>query len=158
MKKLILLLSVCSIAAKAQTKDSSNYLDINSPFMERHIYGTDTVYVEDFIGKQAANNKSSKIVYKRVEFKMPTFKGNLDEFIKANIHLLPSEKGGKVVAYIHFDKTGKIDKEPIITHYLSTRLDQEVIRIIKLMPPWEPGRDEHNNPMAMDYSVVFNIK
>ena len=73
---------------------------------------------------------------------MPIFPGNVDSYIHGNFKLtgdLPSNDfKGRVVAKFIVTDIGKVDSVKIIQH-LYPPIDEEVIRLIKIMPPWRPA-------------------
>jgi TonB family protein len=73
------------------------------------------------------------------------FRGDMQAFIKQTMHYPPdaqkSKTEGTVRVYCKIDKQGQIDN-PIVTHFASSSIDAEAIRIIKQMPAWEPAQKD----------------
>lgn len=96
--------------------------------------------------------------------KMPSYPGGQTEmmkFIAKNIIYPSAERDngtqGKVVAKFVVMKDGRIDSIKIIKS-LGRDFDEEVQRVIKLMPPWNPG-ELNGNPVNTNFNlpVIFNI-
>ncbi|SFD04730.1 TonB family C-terminal domain-containing protein [Chitinophaga sp. CF118] len=106
--------------------------------------------------KQApANNKE---VFTFVE-NPPTFKGGenaLGEFLSKNIHYPKAahEKGVGGTVYIRFvvESDGSVQNIKSIGQPLGYGLDEEALRVVKLMPNWEPGK--HKGQLV---AVEFNL-
>lgn len=90
----------------------------------------------------------------------PHFKGNLSQYLAQNIRI---PKGvtpkGKITTQFWIDTSGRIsyveieDKGPRAPN---TPLEKEIVRVIKAMPPWEPGRYK-DRKVTVKYSlpIVF---
>lgn len=88
--------------------------------------------------------------------KLPTlkFKDGLKKFIYSNLEWPKKFDGeGKVIVYFVVSKTGKV-KNVKIEKSLCLTCDEEVIRIINLMPEWSPG--ELNNK-AVDVEILIPV-
>ena len=79
---------------------------------------------------------------------MPAFKGGetkLFEFISSNIKYpkVAKDQGieGKVFVNFVVDKSGKV-RDAEIVRGISPEYDQEVLRIISIMPEWIPGKQD----------------
>ena len=102
--------------------------------------------------------KAKGEVYTVVE-EMPEYPGGIKEmmvFIQKNI-LYPSycrEKslGGKVFIKFVVNNSGDIENVTIIKSTGVFKLDEEALRVVKLMPKWKPG---YQNGKAV--SVYFNL-
>ncbi|NOZ47357.1 MAG: energy transducer TonB [Chlorobi bacterium] len=94
---------------------------------------------------------------------LPEFPGGeraLRQFIKDNIQFPEIAKEihltGKV--YLHFvvTKTGKIGKIEVLRS-VDPVLDNEAIRVIKLLPKWNPGL-QAGKPVSVWYSIDINFQ
>lgn len=74
--------------------------------------------------------------------KLPVCHFNMAEFLNNNIRYpkfgLKNKIEGKVYVQFIVDKSGKVI-DPIIVQGLSDEFDEEVLRVMKIMPDWEPG-------------------
>jgi TonB family protein len=90
----------------------------------------------------------------------PKFRGDFSAFLKRNIQYPIDAKRdkieGTVLLYCKFDKEGKIDS-PIVIQYVSSSIDAEAIRIVKLMPNWEPAK-LNDKPIAFWCTVKIPFK
>jgi len=92
----------------------------------------------------------------------PHFKGDMGRFIKENLVYPEDAKANKIIGvvrlYCKFDTLGRIDS-PIITNYVYPSIDAEAIRLVKLMPAWEPARwNDEGKPVAGWFSVEIPFK
>ncbi len=96
---------------------------------------------------------------------MPQFPGGEDEmydFINKNLLYpkLAKENGieGRVIVRFIVQKSGYIDKIEIIRK-LGWGCDEEVLRMIQLMPKWSPGK-MNGKPVAVYFTlpVTFKLK
>jgi protein TonB len=110
-----------------------------------------------------ADTTSSKI-YEFVE-KAPTFPGGdagMIAFIQANLRYpensIENNEQGKVYVYFIIESDGSISNITI-ARGVSPSIDAEAIRVIKLMPKWNPGL-EKGRPVRtrMMLPVVFKLQ
>ena len=95
---------------------------------------------------------------------LPSFVGGLKTlglFLRTNVRYPPgaSQSGKQGTVHITFtvDKTGKIT-EPFVSKGVSQELDAEALRIVKLMPAWNPGYwDGEPENVRFTLPVVFNL-
>ena len=91
---------------------------------------------------------------------MPKFNGDLNEFLSKNIRY-PSIAAetytqGRVVCQFVVNKDGSIvDIE--IYRSVDSSLDKEAIRVIKLMPKWQPGI-QNGKPVRVKFYLPVNFK
>lgn len=112
----------------------------------------------------ADSSGSEKRIYTKVE-EMPGFAGGdamLFGFIETNIKY-PSEAkekkiAGRVFATFVIDEAGKIH-DPKILRGLGYGCDEEVLRVIGLMPDWIPGKQD-GKTVSVQYNlpVSFNLR
>lgn len=107
--------------------------------------------------KESVNTKiDTGFIYGIVEV-MPEFKGgmtNLFAYLKKNLNH-PTKGGGKVQASFVIEKDGSINDIEIVRS-LKKEFDDEVIRVLSIMPKWSPGT--HHNKLVrvrMVIPVVF---
>jgi len=100
-----------------------------------------------------------------VEEQMPEFPGGeeaLMSYIAHNIKYptsaMENEISGKVIVEFVVDKNGKIIK-PKIVKSLNPDCDKEVIRVLRSMPAWTPGK-QRGIPVRVSYKlpVKFTLK
>ena len=100
-------------------------------------------------------------VYECVE-EMPSFPGGmkaLEKFLNDSIRY-PAETcaQGRVIVQFIVEVDGRIDSVKVVRK-LSPELDREAVRVVKLMPKWNPGR-MNGVPVRVKYiiPVRFNAK
>lgn len=102
-------------------------------------------------------------VYEVVE-SMPEFPGGMHElmnFIEKNVRYpeVARKHGmqGRVIVRVVIDKDGSVT-EPTIVRSIDTELDNEALRIVKLMPKWKPGT-QRNKAVKVKYTfpVTFRL-
>lgn len=84
---------------------------------------------------------------------MPEFKGGVDNlmaYLKKNIKYPDYEKKNKIqgTVYVQFviDKKGKVTKPKILRTVTNAKnFDEEVLRVVKQMPDWIPGKQDGKN-------------
>lgn len=94
---------------------------------------------------------------------MPKFPGGnkgLGIFIQKNLNYPPMEREknhmGKSIVQFVVDTSGLVSEAKIIKSSGYEALDNEAIRVINLMPKWEPGYDKGNKAkVLMNLPVVF---
>lgn len=63
---------------------------------------------------------------------------------------------GHVYVYITIDTDGHI-LNPRIEKSLGEAFDNEALRLVSLMPPWEPARDSEGRPVAVSSSIPITF-
>ena len=109
-----------------------------------------------------AQNKDA--IYTVVD-QMPQFQGGpegLGSFIRSNLsyprEALDNNIQGVVVASFIVEKDGSVSNIEIIKG-LGYGCDQEVIRLIRLMPQWTPGKKESMNVrVKLNIPVEFKLR
>lgn len=95
---------------------------------------------------------------------MPEFPGGMHElmnFIEKNVRYpeVARKHGmqGRVIVRVVIDKDGSVT-EPTIVRSIDTELDNEALRIVKLMPKWKPGT-QRNKAVKVKYTfpVTFRL-
>ena len=154
-KSRALLLSVLLIgfaqAVSAQQGDKSGQQKKGSAVQENVSTKKDTLVVMPDRPSNAAST-----VY-RVAEQMPSFRGDLMSFLADNIRYPDSvaEKStdGKVVIQFIVRKNGSLTDVKVLRS-AGKALDKEVLRVIGLMPPWIPGK---NNGIPVDVYYILPV-
>lgn len=104
-----------------------------------------------------APKEDEQTVYQVVE-EMPEFPGGMPvlmEFIQKNLRHDKAEKRERVIIQIVVDKKGNATN-PVVLQSTNSTLDKEALRIVSLMPKWEPGRlAGKNRNVKFVFPVVF---
>ena len=96
---------------------------------------------------------------------MPSFPGGdvaLMKFIKDNMiyppKALKNRIEGKVIIQFVVTKTGKVGKVKVVRS-VNKELDQEAVRLIKMLPDFSPGRNNVGEPVNVWYilPVIFKL-
>ena len=96
---------------------------------------------------------------------MPSFPGGdvaLMKFIKDNMiypyEALKNRIEGKVIIQFVVTKTGKVGKIKVVRS-VNKELDQEAVRLIKMLPDFSPGRNNVGEPVNVWYilPVIFKL-
>ena len=96
---------------------------------------------------------------------MPSFPGGdvaLMKFIKDNMiypyEALKNRIEGKVIIQFVVTKTGKVRKVKVVRS-VNKELDQEAVRLIKMLPDFSPGRNNVGEPVNVWYilPVIFKL-
>ena len=96
---------------------------------------------------------------------MPSFPGGdvaLMKFIKDNMiyppEALKNRIEGKVIIQFVVTKTGKVGKVKVVRS-VNKELDQEAVRLIKMLPDFSPGRNNVGEPVNVWYTlpVIFKL-
>ena len=94
---------------------------------------------------------------------MPQFPGgdqNMMEFILQNMQYPAQAKDNKEEGMVvtQFVVTAKGDiVNPKVVRSISPSLDQEAFRIISLMPPWTPGK-QNGRPVYVQYNLPIRFR
>lgn len=90
---------------------------------------------------------------------MPSFKGNMNKWLKDNVHypILAQENGvsGKVFVAFVVEKDGSIT-DVKVARSVDPSLDKEAVRVVKSMPKWNPGK-QRNKPVRVAFTVPINF-
>lgn len=91
---------------------------------------------------------------------MPQFKGNLTKFIHENLKY-PEEaqkQGAQGKAFVEFvvQRDGTVSNIRISKSSGNTELDNEAMRVVKMMPAWTPGKHEGKN-VDVKFNLPFNF-
>lgn len=112
-----------------------------------------------------------------VEAHMPYYPGGdkaMMAFIGKNIHrpekMLQTGIHGKVVVQFIIEKDGSIGEYGIVNNLLKDKsgnpctdsaikkqCEQEALRLVKMMPRWEPGKKVNGEPVRIRYNIPFTF-
>lgn len=103
--------------------------------------------------------KGKQVVY-TVSEEMPTFKGNLLSWLSENIKYpveaaSNGEQGTVIVKYI-ITANGEV-KDPVIVRSISPSLDKEALRVVSVMPRWDPGKNK-GKAVSVYYTIPVRFK
>ena len=109
-------------------------------------------------------SQSNQSVYDEVEV-MPEFPGGMPamiEFLNTNIKYpkdaIKQEVGGRVMVMFVVETDGSLSNVRVARKVFPS-LDNEAVRVVKLMPKWKPGK-EKGRPVRVNFTlpVVFSVK
>lgn len=85
----------------------------------------------------------------------------LMDFIQKNLHydktLVPETIGiPRVIVQFVIDEEGNII-HPVVVRGLNPALDEEALRVVKLMPKWKPGR-QGGKPEKVRYAIPVTFE
>lgn len=96
---------------------------------------------------------------------VPEFKGGREamaKFLEARIIYPDSLKGkereGRVFCSFTVDSKGKITNLKAVNTKAHPAFNDEALRVLRLMPRWNPAVDRIHGPVAVDYGVGFYFK
>ncbi len=115
-------------------------------------------------GKNDVKPTSNTTVVTTTLASMPAYPGGMIKmgtFISQN-RKYPEEElkkkiEGDVVVMVLIDEQGNI-QNPRIHKSVNPNLDAEAIRIVKLMPKWEPAEDVNGNPVPCEMPITINFR
>lgn len=106
----------------------------------------------------SSTGETNKVIIERVP-QFPGGKEALFDFISRKVRypssLIKEGVGGKVIVGFVVTKEGKIT-DPEIIQSVHPLLDAEAIRIVKLMPKWEPGK-QNGEFVNVKFTLPFNF-
>lgn len=92
---------------------------------------------------------------------MPEFPGGMEalyQFLAANIKYPGGPDdcvNGKVIVSFVIEKDGTVSDAKVVRK-LHPAFDEEALRVVKLMPKWEPGRQE-GKPVRVQFNLPINF-
>lgn len=111
---------------------------------------------------QAAESVVEGKVFDVVE-QMPAFPGGMEKlmsFLQNNVKYpkQAQEKGtqGRVVVQFVVNKDGSV-VEPTVVKSVSPELDQEALRLVKMMPKWQPGK-QNGEVVRVKYTIPVSFR
>lgn len=110
-----------------------------------------------------APKEDEQTVYQVVE-EMPAFPGGMSalmDFIRKNLNydktLVPETIGiPRVIVQFVIDEEGNII-HPVVLRGVNPALDEEALRVVKLMPKWKPGR-QSGKPEKVRYAIPVTFE
>lgn len=125
-----------------------------------NIEGTGDIVFDEPVQEVLKEESDEDVVFMVVE-QPAEYPGGLDAMMKFLVKNMKypaiarrmSVEGSVFVSFV-VDKEGKIS-DPQVIKGISTECDQEALRVIKLMPPWKPGKQ---NGRAVKSRFVLPIK
>ena len=112
--------------------------------------------VKDTLVLSDRSSDASSVIY-RVADEMPSFPGDLMSFLGANVRYPDSvterSPDGKVIVQFVVRKNGALTDINVLRS-AGKELDNEVLRVIRLMPPWIPGK---NKGIPVDVYYVLPV-
>lgn len=109
---------------------------------------------------QQKPKKAPKRVFAVAEV-MPTFKGNLNQWLSENLRYpeaaVSRKEQGRVIVRFIITAEGEVI-QPAIVRSVSPSLDKEALRVVSKMPAWTPGRNGNKN-VAIQFTlpVIFSL-
>ena len=109
---------------------------------------------------QQKPKKAPKRVFAVAEV-MPTFKGNLNQWLSENLRYpeaaVSRKEQGRVIVRFIITAEGEVI-QPAIVRSVSPSLDKEALRVVSKMPAWNPGRNGNKN-VAIQFTlpVIFSL-
>ena len=92
---------------------------------------------------------------------MPEFPREYKKYISENLQYPAEAKKsgiqGNVTVKFLILESGNIDSVSVV-HTISPSFDSEAIRLIKIMPPWKPGRNDDNIPIKVWFTIQVPFK
>lgn len=119
-------------------------------------YNGNNIRLTKIISEDEDTIKNDEEVYSVVEC-MPSFPGNVNQWLSANVvypdAAAKNDIQGKVFIKFVVRKDGTITNVEVMRS-IDSLLDNEAIRVIKLMPKWRPG---YNNGIPVSCWFVLPI-
>ena len=116
------------------------------------------VKVTSSVEIQQKPKKAPNQVYTVAEV-MPTFKGNLYQWLSKNLRYpkdaVSRKEQGRVMVQFIITAKGEVI-QPEIVRSVSPSLDKEALRVVSKMPAWNPGRNG-NKKVATRYTLPVNF-
>ena len=144
---LIIAVLLFSIKSQAQNRIDTAY---TAPGFNNEIAATDSTNT---------SNKQDEDYVITVE-QMPEFKGDLLKFLSKKVRYpksaLENKIEGKVIVQFIIEKDGSISNVEIVKK-AGWGMDEEAIRVIKLMPNWKPGK-QNGKAVRVLFTLPINFK
>jgi len=122
-----------------------------------------TLFTPQFIfSQQDSTNKTEEVIFDGIAETMPEYPGGQAEMIKFIIKNIEyptiaqeNNISGKVYVRFVVEKDGNISDIKVVRG-VSPELDQEAIRVIKMMPKWKPGT-QRGEPVRVTFTLPINF-
>ena len=144
-----------------KTQEELNITDVNISIAD--VEGTDEENGMDIseLNNMVVGEDSTAAPYTIVE-QMPEYPGGetaLRKYLSASVKYprIATENGVQGKVYVNFvvDKNGSISNVKVIRG-VDSALDQEAVRVIKMMPKWIPGK-QNGETVRVSYTVPINF-
>jgi len=116
-------------------------------------------YGADACDPVASTVRQASKTHETVAEKMPRFKGGnaaIQEFLREEMiypqRCIKEEKEGRTHIRCVITETGAVTKAAIDKSSGSAALDNEALRLVRIMPQWEPGM-QNGKPVAVEYII-----
>lgn len=124
--------------------------------------GAQTISTEEEDTTQA--KKTECRIFECMLESLPTYVGGpqaMTRFLKKNIkypsEAIKNKQEGRVVVGFYIETDGSLTDIRVIKS-LTTELDAEAVRVVKLMPEWIPGRSSLGEPQRFKYNIPITFK
>lgn len=115
------------------------------------------------VARPSVSTEQEESIFTVVE-QMPEYPGGMEalyQFLAANIKYPGGPEdcvSGKVIVSFVIEKDGTVSDAKVVRK-LHPAFDAEALRVVKLMPKWEPGRQE-GKPVRVQFNlpINFNLK
>lgn len=110
---------------------------------------------------QTAPSPNTDTLAFRIVEQMPTFHGDLQEFLRVTVRYPDAarERGaeGRVVSNFVVSSSGALRNIEIVRSSGDSSLDAEALRVIRAMPPWNPGK-QNGKAVNVIYTLPLTFK
>lgn len=156
MRSLIIALLLISISSFSQDEKRGT-IKVKKKTVER--YSSDSIISEGY----ASIVEVSKVI-KKIKPQYPGGDKEIKKFVSSTIKYPDqiTDKKNNGICYTSFtvNQDGKLSDIKIVRKVIGCpECDQEAIRVLKLMKPWQPGTEDGKIvPMRTDLAIVFQVK
>lgn len=127
---------------------------------DRQVRDAMTTYQAEGCVESEKNKNSSESKVFDIAEQMPSFKGNVSQWISDNLTYpaaaLENRIQGRAIVTFIVEKDGSISN-PKVTRSISPELDREAINVIKRMPKWNPGFN-NGRPARVRFTLPVTFK
>ena len=145
-------------AAGAQTQEGSTERTNNNSLITQT-----EVPIKIETPKPVEEKKVEQVVESKpltIAEKMPSFKGNVNAWLASNLNYpaVAAENGvqGKVIVRFVVGKDGSVSQASVVRS-VDPALDREALRVVNLMPNWNPGMN-NGQPAAVWFTLPVTFK
>jgi len=131
-------------------------------FFAALLLSSTALFAQTPVKVQKETTKDEGKIFTIVE-EMPQFRGGQDSLtsylvrnLKYPLEAQKNKTKGKVYITFVVSKTGDITDVKILRG-VSQQIDEEALRVIKLMPAWTPGK-QNGKPVDVQYNMPINFK
>lgn len=150
--------------ADEEKNTSSSNIDIST--FGDEIFGDETFNLDQNTssGASSLGTENPKKTPQYVAAEMPEFPGGIKklmQFLSSNLKYPEHEKEkgtqGKPVVSFVINEVGEAEDIKILKS-IGKAFDQEIIRVLKLMPKWKPGRNNAGQPVSVKHALPIEFK